>query len=352
MRASMAKWASALLLLAIAASATAQSPNSVLVVANGNSDQSVALAEHYMSARGIPEQNLLLLDWLEDENADTCTKNVFTQKIAAPIYARIAELAPQAIDYIVICRNLPVKIRENSASVDSCLAAGSLTRKRNPYYGQTRSFSSRAYGMYLVTRLDGWSWDDAFELVDRSLQARPGAPLFFDCDAAKDNQITYRWFNDSMRLAAQRTSRSGLPSLVDNTPTFVKPSRALGGYVSWGSNDSRYNPQAFNSLQFAPGAIAETAVSTSASNLRYPGGRQSQIAVLIRNGVTGVKGYVAEPYLAATADPYRLWGRYSTGGNLAEAFYSASASIGWRDVIVGDPLCAPYRRAAAVPIAR
>ena len=82
--------------------------------------------------------------------------------------------------------------------------------------------------------------------------------------------------------------------------------------------------------------------------LRQPGppSAQSQIAQLIHNGVTGIKGYVSEPYVDATANPAYLFCNYVHGSNLAEAFYSASPYVGWKDIVIGDPLCAPYQETA------
>jgi hypothetical protein len=59
--------------------------------------------------------------------------------------------------------------------------------------------------------------------------------------------------------------------------------------------------------------------------------------------VTGVKGYVYEPYTTALAHADILFDRYTHGYNLAESFYAASNYVHWRDIVLGDPLCAPYR---------
>ena len=59
---------------------------------------------------------------------------------------------------------------------------------------------------------------------------------------------------------------------------------------------------------------------------------------------TGVKGYVSEPYTFALAKPDILFDRYTNGMNLAESFYAASQFLKWKDVVIGDPLCDPYRK--------
>jgi hypothetical protein len=37
---------------------------------------------------------------------------------------------------------------------------------------------------------------------------------------------------------------------------------------------------------------------------------------------------------------------YTSGCTMAESFYAASHFVGWEDVIIGDPLCTPYAKAA------
>jgi uncharacterized protein (TIGR03790 family) len=92
-----------------------------------------------------------------------------------------------------------------------------------------------------------------------------------------------------------------------------------------------------------PGALAETYVSTGGRSFNYPTAYgQSLVADLIRDGVTGVKGYVYEPYLSACAHPDVLFGAYTQGFFSAESYYMASAFLGWMDCVVGDPKVSPY----------
>ncbi len=95
--------------------------------------------------------------------------------------------------------------------------------------------------------------------------------------------------------------------------------------------------------KWIPGSIAETFVSTGGRSFTYGTTYgQSLIADLIRDGVTGIKGYVYEPFLDAIAHPDILFDRYTEGYNLAESYYMASNFLGWMDVVVGDPKLAAY----------
>ncbi len=122
------------------------------------------------------------------------------------------------------------------------------------------------------------------------------------------------------------------------------------GYYSWGSNDLLEFDRHLG-LGFVPGAIGATFVSTDARTFHEPPASwtpgktgQSLIGDLIRDGITGVAGHVAEPYLNATIRPDILFPAYVSGMNLAESFYLAMPFVGWQTVVIGDPLCAPFRQ--------
>ena len=98
--------------------------------------------------------------------------------------------------------------------------------------------------------------------------------------------------------------------------------------------------------EWVPGSLAETAVSTGGRTYTYGSGYgQSLVADLIRDGVTGVKGYVYEPYLDSIAHSDVLFDAYTRGFTLAESFMMASRlGLSWMDTIIGDPKVAPYNR--------
>jgi len=97
-------------------------------------------------------------------------------------------------------------------------------------------------------------------------------------------------------------------------------------------------------MTWVPGALGETYVSTGGRTFTYGTGYgQSLVADLLLDGVTGLKGYVYEPYLDAVAHPDLLFSRLTDGRNLAESFGAASQFLlSWMDVIVGDPKFDPY----------
>src|SRR5436309_1451548 len=107
----------------------AATADTVLVVANSNNAQSSAVADYYIFARGIPAANKLLVNWTASDSADSSTLSVFQQQIMTPIYSKIASLPH--IDYIVLCRNLPLKLTDISRSADSVLAGNKSAQTPN-----------------------------------------------------------------------------------------------------------------------------------------------------------------------------------------------------------------------------
>jgi uncharacterized protein (TIGR03790 family) len=79
---------------------------------------------------------------------------------------------------------------------------------------------------------------------------------------------------------------------------------------------------------------------------------------LISQGVTGTAFFVDDPTQDGYPRPQVLFPAYLDGLNLAESFYLATRYLGWRQVVVGDPLAriqpppdgAPARRGGTDPV--
>ena len=365
---------------AVASSSEAQSPDNVLVVVNTTTPDSVQVGEYYQRKRRIPTGNLLRITAPAEEQI---ARAVFDQQIEAPIAAWIAgHRAHDRLLYIVLAKGVPLRItgpggRNGAvASVDSELTL--LYRKlagqpvapngpvANPYFhgtrpiAEARPFTHERLDMFLVTRLDGYTVADTLALIDRGAAARREGRVVLD----QRGSITPEAGNQWLERAADQLRGLGLGERVtlDTSSAVVRNQTNLLGYFSWGSNDPAMTSRQ-NGLAFEPGAIAASFVSTDGRTFKEPpaqwtlgrwdspasffgGSPQSLIGDLIRQGVTGVAGHVAEPYLDATIRPDVLFPAYFSGFNLAEAFYLAMPSLSWQTIVVGDPLAAPFPRAA------
>ncbi len=95
---------------------------------------------------------------------------------------------------------------------------------------------------------------------------------------------------------------------------------------------------------YLDGSLAETIVSTGGRSFTYGTDYgQSLVADILMAGVTGVKGYVYEPYLDAISHPDILFSRYVDGWTLGESYFCGSNYLSWMGVVVGDPKLAPFK---------
>jgi uncharacterized protein (TIGR03790 family) len=375
---------SILALSLLAATALAQTGDNVLLVVNQSSADSIRVAEHYARVRGVPQTQVLRIT--VDGTADEIDRAVFDGQIHGPIAEWLRRnSAEDRILYIVLTKGVPLRIRGTTgrsgttASVDSelTLLYRRLTSEEptlvgplaNPYYlgdapiGQAKTFSHRDFDIYLVTRLDGYTADDVLKLIDRGAAPVREGRILLDQKAALDDAGGNAW----LKAAADWMTTHGFGDRVvlETTSRVLTGQKNVLGYYSWGSNDPAITVRTFG-FSFVPGAIAGMFVSTDARTFREPPAGwaigpwvdrakyfayspQSLSGDLIREGVTGVAGHVAEPYLDATIRPNVLFPAYLSGFNLAEAFYLAMPYVSWQTVVVGDPLCAPFPRKALQP---
>lgn len=367
----------AVLALCAGASAVhAQSAENVAVVINQNSADSQRVGEHYVRTRGIPAGNVIRIKVAADE---TIERSVYGTSIEAPIASAIRRAGlHDRLLYIVLTKGVPLRIAGTTglsgtlASVDSeltllyrrmtgqtVLPAGKVD---NPYFLGARElrdaqpFSHREHDIYLVTRIDGFTTDEALALIDRAQQpSRDGRIVLdqIDDDASKPGN---RWIAQT----AQRLTDEGHTARVRLEATEQRASaegETLGWYA-WGAADPAQRLRR-TGMTFAPGAIAASLASANARTFTappddwvpagsnqpatfYAGSSEVMLGDLIRDGVTGASGQVDEPYVLGAVHPEILFPAYLAGFNLAEAFYLATPTLSWTTIIVGDPLCRPF----------
>ncbi len=369
---------SASFLCVAARAASAQTGANVLVVANEQSERSVKIAEYYAQKRAIPAAQVLKLHIPADEEIDRAT---YVRQIEMPLATWLSKNdAQDRILYIVLTKDVPIRVagtpgrRGTVASVDSELTL--LYRKMtgagvpvpgsvpNPYFAAPGSpipkpFTHDLADMYLVTRLDAYTVPEVTGLIDRAAAPAHSGEFILDERATTGDRLGDRWLEE----AAEALRKLGVTQVVlDRTTDIVVGHGGVLGYYSWGSNDPSFTRRKLG-MAFLPGAIAATFVSTDARTFReppadwsigswtnpasfYAGSPQSLVGDLLREGVTGAAGHVAEPYLDATIRPNVLFPAYVSGLNLAEAFYAAMPYLSWQTVVIGDPLCAPFRKSA------
>jgi len=314
----------------------------VLVIVNDESPVSTEIGQYYAAKRGIGNQFICHIKVSPSEKIGL---KEYHEKIRIPIKEHIQKYGLPNLDFIVTTKDVPL-VDDRGFSIDSLLTnlpSGVEKQIANPYFLRDSRFKSSAYGYFIVTRLDGYTIKDVKGLIDRSVaSAGKRGLILLDLDPTKDTRPGYVDLNQDIRMAAIGLAERGTPYKLESTGEFAGNYKNLIGYYSWGSNDTHFDKKRYLSNTFVPGAIAETIVSTSGRSFEPQAGGQSMIADLIQTGITGVKGYVTEPYGTSMAKASVLFDRYTKGYNLGESFYMASPFLCWKDVVIGDPLCAPY----------
>jgi uncharacterized protein (TIGR03790 family) len=365
------------LLLWLATAASAQSAENVAVVINDNSPDSQRIGEHYARTRALPESNVIRIRSSIEESIERAG---YMTTIEGPIASTIRRAGLQdRLLYLVLTKGVPLHIAGTAglegtlSSVDSELTllyrrmTGQVVspagKVDNPYFLGDREiatalpFSHRAHDIYLVTRIDAFTADQAISLIDKAQKPGTEGRIVLDqgdTDATRRN-------NQWIAQAAKRLNDQGQQdrALIEAT---TKPARdvspVLGYYFGSAADPDTWKRSM--GMGFVPGSIAATLFSSDARTFRQPpdgwaplvtnnpgsffaGSGDPLIGDLIRDGVTGVAGQVWEPFLLGAVRPDILFPAYLAGFNLAESFYLAIPTLSWKAVVIGDPLMRPFK---------
>jgi len=361
--------------------AVAQTSANLLLVVNSNSPQSIAIAAHYAKVRAVADRNIVRISTVD---AETISRTDYGSTIESPIARWLArhQLQDQVL-FLVLTKGVPLRVEGTGglsgtvASVDSELTllyrrmvGGPVPvpgRIDNPYFlgdkpiADARRFTRESSDLYLVTRLDGFSVEDVNALIDRAASPVREGRIVLDQKATAPDRGGDAW----LAQAAERITamNQGDRVQLETTRAIATTAEPVLGYFSWGSNDPA-NQRRQMGLRFSKGAIGGLFVSTDGRTFREPDpawrpavagsttGGQSLAGDLIREGLTGASGHVEEPFLDAIVRPQVLFPAYLSGFTLAESFYLAMPFLSWQDIVIGDPLCAPFAMVPAPPSAR
>ena len=322
----------------------------VAVIINVNSSISDSVGTYFINERHIPLQNRIYVSSPVTEEIDSIQFQSLRSQVES--YLTVNQMK-DSINYIVTTKGVPLKVKRSdmmaSSSVESELSlilglySGYIQKSGrivSPFYRQRNHFTHLQYGIYIVTRLDGYNFNDIKKMIDQSktiAQVIPAEAQFvFDQDPTWN--ATVPSLNTNMATSATTLGARGLNVTLNTTTTYLTSQQNVLGYTSWGSNDRNSSFHGLVNNSWMRGAIAETYVSTSGRTFTSPAVYgQSLIADLIAEGITATKGYVYEPYSSAMTDVSVLFDLYTTGYTVSESFYSASPYLSWMDVVIGDP---------------
>ncbi len=341
------------------------------LVVNRNSSRSRRLGDFYAAWHGLAPSQICRISTLpaEDRAHESIGRADFEREIQKPLAACLLEhKRVDTVHYLVLTQGIPIRVltatgdataRTDQASVDSELTRlyGLIRGEKqdlagpapNPFFRQRDvPFSHPRFPMYLVTRLAGYSFEQARASVERCRGARNRGVAVLDLKSDDDSPGNDWLRNAAILLPPERVQ-------LESTTAVLERVRDVIAYASWGSNDPRRRSRQ-SGMAWLPGAIAAEYVSTNARTFDEPprtwtlgnwkdqstyfaSSPQSMILDYIYEGVSGISGATDEPFLQYLPHPDLLFRAYLGGRNLAESFYQAAPALSWQIMILGDPLC-------------
>lgn len=349
-------------------------PDSVVVVANATITESVALAERYADARSIPDRQVCLLDLPRRSRMDL---GVYETDFLAPFEACLDRAgATSRVESVVLVKGVPIQVaipvgeRNRTASLAAVLAAWKSTtisgrplvgtepgrevscggrpcyaaRYPNPFTqgvfepGWVRTTAGVTWRPLIVTALEGRTYDEAAQLVASATTAEANPPATGDFVFMNGN--------------------GGARSVLDGEyPELVEDLADLGFDAEVVPFDRNLEGRTFAAFfvgtatlsrtiegnTYLPGSLVDNLTSLGAvpANFQPDDERQVSIARWVAKGVAGAHGAVTEP-LNNVFPSRRLIVDYAAGGTLGEAYFRRMPYVYWRNLVLGDPMTAPY----------
>ena len=203
-----------------------------------------------------------------------------------------------------------------------------------------------AGNLFIVTRLDGFDFDDATDLVDRAVAGDgtfPTADIM--CMEGADSARAAR--DPECEFVTRQLEAAGLPGLWYSPFEYDLAGMNVAAYFT-GTSDLR---GAIAGNTYVPGAITCNLTSTGAAPSNFfcneagdvcpESESQTSIARFVRAGATGTHGTVAEPLNNTFPNAGALL-HYTFGYNLGESYFFNQRYIYWQNLVLGDPLATPY----------
>lgn len=351
-------------------------PDSVAVLANADVPGSVALAMRYAEARSIPASQVCLLSL---PTTPEMTFDELQMRLLGPLDACLGE-SRDRIEAIVIMRGVPIRVPMPSGTRVSVAAAIGLwdttnadgtpllgtppgivadcggspcTRARvpNAYGGEpfvagwSFTTSEVTYRPVLVTMLHGRTDADAMSLLDVALEAEGGEAegtflLMRGADGARGVlDLGYP------AVLAALSARGVMAEVVDFDADLT--GRTLSGFMTGTASLGT----TIEGNTYVRGALTDNLTSFGAvpQNFEASGEAQVSIARWVAAGAAGAHGTIDEP-LNNCFPQRQLLVDYVDGATLAEAYLGRMPYVYWMNLVLGDPLLAPYAERPEVTI--
>jgi uncharacterized protein (TIGR03790 family) len=308
-------------------------PQQLAVIVNDADALSSAIADYYQQRRGIPEQNIIHIQFEPG-------KSIMHPGEFALIQRKVESQMPEGIEALALTWAAPYRV--DCMSMTSAFAFGydqkycsakrCATTAINPYAGGMEYRDLRRYRPRPTMMIAANSLEEAKALIDRGIAAdnswpRGGAYL-----------VTTKDKNRNVRKArfplVEQQLLSELPLHFEETEAI----RYRQDVMFYFTGATFIKDMGTN--RYLPGAMAD--------HLTSAGGRltdSSQMSAMrwLEAGATGSYGTVVEPcnLLQKFPDPLFAINAYLNGATLIEAYWRSVIMPG-EGVFIGEPLAQPY----------
>ncbi len=353
----------------------------MLVIYNADEPDSLAVAEHYVASRGLPDSALCPTT---PGGIDAIEASAYSAGVGVPVLDCIDGAWGDYLIFVTVwgmpyrvvgaSRDLADSSNIVPASLDALLTAPyrhdelPVSPIYSPYYRAADSMGGvyeeglsiadwREQGganFYLVTRLDGATPADAMRLVDDAILAEEtdltglayvdrGWQTRDDTDGFGSYQ-SVEW---ELTRLVQAFEDAGFTTIYDenNAEIGTDPAPLTGPdalyYGGWYSFNNYNDVWDWNF-----GSISLHFDSCSACD---PRGGTNWSANVLQRGAVATMGAVAEPYVAGLMGYDQFYRFLFQGYSFAEASYMATPVTEWMATFLGDPLYRPYGDAPLLP---
>lgn len=351
-------------------------PDSTVVIANQDIGESVTLAESYALGREIPARQICLLSL---PLTSTMTFAEFSSELLTPLESCLDTISDR-IEAVVLVRGVPLRVSvptpsdgsqiastaavlgvwHSTASDDSPIAGeppGHMitcsggtpcyaATWANPFTsgvfrpGWERTVGDTTWRPLLVTMLEGNSYEEAEQLAQSALDA--------EATGGATGEFLFMNGADSARAVLDGTYDPAITALAargyTNAARVSFDTDATGHTLAAFFTGTASLATTIEGNTYLPGALVDNLTSSGAVPANFdPTLADSQVSIArwVAMGVGGVHGTVAEPL--NNCFPNRsLIVDYVDGATLAEAYFRRMPYVYWRNLVLGDPMLAPY----------
>ncbi len=314
-------------------------PATLGILVNENDDASLPLAVGYAKLRGVPLQNIIVLNLpLTNDVAKAVMRKAVADLRSAGAYGRLKAFAlafPKPFR-VGGAQSITSAVSDGVSDM-SWIGACNVTAE-NPDYGAAPGANLNAKSAMML--IGGASYADSAKLFARGAASDntdpPGqAYLVTTTDRARSGPREEAMMNAKRSLS----SEFGVTEQANDNLT------GRNDVMAFETGLARI--EGLRTLKFRPGAYADHL--TSFGGVLFGPNPQTPITDFIEAGATGAYGTVREPcnLAAKFPAPDKMLANYLHGDSLLEAYWK-SVEMTTEGIFVGEPLARPFPLVAAI----